>query len=172
MTLQSNRRAPSGARLVLSRSVLRLAACLLTATAALPVGAATLQDGLRRCAGLTDDHERLACYDALAAEFAATADTVPAADDALPRQSPPRGAKDEPAAPATPERLTARIERLDRRPRGEWVFHLSNGQTWTELETGRARYRPGMTVTIERTTLGGYILSTEAGRATRVRRVD
>ncbi len=171
MTLQTYRPAPSGARLVLLGPVPGLAAWLMAAAVSLPVSASTLEDGLRRCAAITDRVSRLACYDALAAGSAAPDDTSPGADDGFGRESLPRDVKDEPAAPAPPERLTARIERLEQQPRGERVFHLSNGQIWTELETGRARYRPGMSVTIERTTLGGYILSTDTGRATRVRRV-
>lgn len=69
--------------------------------------------------------------------------------------------------------MASRIERLERRPRGEYVFYLGNGQIWTELEKGRARYRAGMAVEIERTPLGAYILSTESGgQATRVKRLE
>jgi hypothetical protein len=73
---------------------------------------------------------------------------------------------------ASPPRITATIEAVERRPYGEHVFHLSNGQVWTELEPGRFRYRAGRAVTIERTPFGAYMLSTDAGRATRVRRLE
>jgi hypothetical protein len=58
------------------------------------------------------------------------------------------------------------------RPRGEYLFELDNGQTWTESSPGRGQYQAGMAVRIERTALGAYMLSTRSGRATRVRRLE
>lgn len=110
--------------------------------------------------------KRLACFDALAGRPGDRA----AAEHAFGGEDVHEAA---PAAPA-PEvgAISASIDRLQSRPFGERVFHLSNGQVWTELEPGRSRYRPGMAVTIERTTFGGYVLSTEGGRPSRVRRLE
>lgn len=171
-----------------------LPVAMLLAVSALPPSAAQaapgLETGLRACAELAADSARLACFDAL----------VPGADESDDPLLAERPAAENPAAEspveegpvADPERafgvetlpprvdsrgeavdaIESRIEGLQRRPYGEYVFELANGQRWTQLESGRARYRRGQAVTIERTTLGAYMLSTEAGRATRVRRLD
>ena len=69
--------------------------------------------------------------------------------------------------------ITATLSRTERRPFGEHVFYLSNGEVWTELEAGRNRYQIGTAIRIEATPVGGHILSTESGgRATRVKRLE
>lgn len=125
---------------------------------------ATFEARFRACTDLRDDSERLACFDAM----------TPAAAQADPErnfgvETLPTGFDAEGEAVDV---IASRIEGLQRRPHGQHVFELANGQRWTELESGRTRYRRGQRVTIERTTLGAYMLSTEQGRATRVRRLD
>ena len=137
---------------------------------------------MRDCAGLTDGTARLACFDALAerltgpdARMDQTASPSPAgpAPDARPATDTAPRVEPHPERAGAPEPaiVQAVIERLQQQPRGERVFHLSNGQIWVELEPGRRRYREGMNVTVERTTLGSHMLSTDSGRATRVRRL-
>jgi hypothetical protein len=122
---------------------------LLAVLAGAPAAALSDDHDLRRgvleCAGMPAEQRRLTCFDALAVR------AQEEAEEAV---------------------ISAVIQRLQRRPHGERVFHLGNGQIWTEVEPGRARYREGLEVRIERTPLGGYVLSTEAGRATRVRRLE
>jgi hypothetical protein len=106
-----------------------------------------LKSALHRCGEVATDEARLDCYDELLEiEFGANRTEMA-------------------------EFIESTIARLERRPRGEYVFLLENGQTWTEVSPGRAHYRPGMEVRVERTTMGGYMLSTDSGRATRVRRI-
>ena len=124
-------------------------ALLLAVLAGAPAAALSddhdLRRGMLECAGMRAERARLACFDAVAVRAQGEA------EDAV---------------------ISTVIQRLQRRPHGEQVFHLGNGQVWTEVEAGRARYREGVEVRIERTPLGGYVLSTEAGRATRVRRLE
>lgn len=158
------RPAPSGLR----RPAL-LVALLLTIAAAPARPAADPDAALARCAALDADGERLACYDALAGRPAA-----PAPDPAQRFGSEMLPAPEHSDAPrtATVDSLGAVLVGLTRRPHGEYVFELDNGQRWTELEPGRARFRRGQTVQIARTTLGAYMLSAPSGRATRVRRLE
>lgn len=129
---------------------------------------------LRACAAEADDAQRLVCFDALV-PVATSPEQPPAAPIAAnPERNfgvetlPPRfDAKGEAV-----DAITSRIDSLQRRPYGEYVFELANGQRWTQIESSRARYSNGQLVTIERTTLGAYMLSTDQGRATRVRRLD
>ncbi len=132
----------------------------LTVTAGVSAQSSAIVDRLERCGGIGDDVRRLACFDALAAELRPGR---PEHDPALVQEE---------SADAGDEAIAATIRRLEKRPFGEYVFHLSNGQVWTELEPGRARYRTGLEIRIESTVLGGHVLTTEAGRATRVRRLE
>jgi hypothetical protein len=108
-----------------------------------------LQQAMLTCAEIETGTARLECFDALALRL-----------------------RSEATGRAGPREVSASILRLEQRPHGERVFHLSNGQVWTELEAGRARYREGLAVRIEQTTFGAYMLSSAAGRATRVRRLE
>ncbi len=126
---------------------------------------------LAECRAIANVLPRLDCYDRLAnAEGRARRSdtptrTAPSVDDSFGRDAP---------ASADPplESVTSVVESVERRPRGEYVFRLENGQTWTELSPGRRRFEQGVTVEIRRTRLGGYMLTTDGARATRVRRLD
>jgi hypothetical protein len=131
----------------------------------------SLESGLADCATRRDDSVRLACFDAVVGRLGLGGQAT-VAD----REAAFGGEFLQRDEPLEPERgvssITASIEQLERRPRGERVFHLDNGQVWTELETGRSQYRQGMNVTVERTPSGSYMMSTDTGRATRVRRMQ
>ena len=144
------------------------------ACSAVPALAGAWRDEVLKCAGEVDDTARLACFDRALqghTKGATTAQPMPEADaaEAFGREALPARADE--ARPAV-DSIQTTIAALDRRPRGERVFTLANGQKWTELSAGRARYEEGLMVRIERTSVGGYMLSTQSGRATRVRRLE
>jgi hypothetical protein len=132
---------------------------------------AGIEQALGRCAAKADDQARLACFDVLTAGMRRAGESEKPSPEArfgsgaLPRQP----AKDEEAEVRS---VTATLVGLQQRPYGEHVFRLSNGQVWSEIEAGRSRYRTGVEVEIRRTAFGGYMLSTDGGRATRVRRIE
>lgn len=147
-------------------------ACLVMALLAwvsMPVGAKNLPlaDGLRRCAGESDEAKRLACFDALvstlpkveADQFGLTADI------ARKRDPVGEGHVDDAV-------LTGKILALRQGPRGEWIFTLDNQQVWdqTEAELSK-RFEVGETVHIEHGAMGSLWLAADKGRKTRVRRV-
>jgi len=157
--------------------------------------ASAFNEEMLRCAVIQSDETRLGCFDRVVGDLrgihrasAGEPDDLQAGsavgdsmEDATDRQGPsdetqvfgretmPNRAS---AIITGPTSIETGILRVRYRPRGEQIFELVNGQTWTELDVGRARYQPGMTVRIERTTFGGYMLSTGNGRAARVRRLD
>jgi hypothetical protein len=158
---------------------LTLAAVLLAA-AALESAFAAEDDLSKRIAACTreqDDTRRLACFDRAAAPKAAAervdADQVDATQtfgvqgSELARS---RGDSDTQQESA-PKRVTAKVTGLDKRPRGELVFTLDNGQVWAQKEAGA--YFPikvGDPVTILAGTLGSFRLVV-GNRATAVTRV-
>lgn len=146
------------------------------AAVASPASTAELSRQLEACRAILQDRRRLECFDAIdpgsraAQSPAAVTDSRDAQAERFGDEFLRRERADD---RAVVESISAVLKRVETRPRGEYVFYLDNGQVWTELEKGRARYRQGMAVDIERTPLGAYMLSTESGgRATRVKRLE
>ena len=129
-----------------------------------------LSDGLRRCAGETDEHLRLKCFDELAAsvpqlkrdQFGMTAAVAERKDQAA-------------AKPLliNPEVLDAKIAGLRQGSHGEYTFTLDNGQVWVEQE-----FRPGEhfsvgeAVQIRHGFMSSLWLSASDHRMTRVKRIS
>jgi len=138
-----------------------------------------LREQVLQCAALSAPEARLRCFDGLAGALRVEAGSDQAGDSASATAPNPQADFGRESLPSRSEDSRPAMVALDailvgviKRPRGEHVFELSNGQTWTEISPGRGSYQPGIEVRIERTTLGGYMLSTPNGRATRVRRVE
>lgn len=145
----------------------------------------------QQCATIDDDRQRLACYDGIyrapagpvaaagagatvAAEAATTA--VPPApvapsDDFGLTEAAKRARDPELAKETMPESITATVAAVGRRPAGELIVTLENGQVWTQVSVDqRARVAAGDSVTIRRAALGSFMLVTQSRYATRVRR--
>ncbi|MBX5462176.1 MAG: hypothetical protein IRZ28_13940 [Steroidobacteraceae bacterium] len=74
--------------------------------------------------------------------------------------------------PAGVDHIVAKVTSVSERPRGELLLKLDNGQTWTQTERRLGTLiKEGETVTISRGALGSFMLTSEAGVATRVRRL-
>jgi hypothetical protein len=73
---------------------------------------------------------------------------------------------------ATPKEIQAVVSGVARRPRGELVITLDNGQVWVQLEP-QAYYplEAGETVHISKGVLGSYLLTTPAKRGSKVTRI-
>jgi hypothetical protein len=150
------------------RALLGLATLLALATLAAQAATEPLAEGLRRCAGESDQPQRLACFDALAAtlprieadQFGLTADIARKRD------------------PATEHRaeeavLPGKIVALRQAPRGEWIFTLDNQQVWMQAESEQSkRFAVGEAVHIEHGAMGSLWLAADKGRKTRVKRIS
>jgi hypothetical protein len=149
-------------------------ACLLVMTllvwVSMPAEARTdpLADGLRRCAGETDQAKRLACFDALvttlpkveADQFGLTADIARKRDPVAERE-------------AEDAVLPGKILALRQGPRGEWIFTLDNQQVWDQQQAEPSkRFEVGEVVHIEHGAMGSLWLAADKGRKTRVKRIS
>ena len=130
-----------------------------------------------RCASVTDDAARLACYDAAFGKPAKIASASPDDDGATAREEfglsePEKRARRQEPADRTSS-ITGEIARLDHRPTGELVVSLADGPVWAQIESddSRARVKVGDPVTIRKATLGSYLLVGPDRIAVRVRRV-
>jgi hypothetical protein len=69
--------------------------------------------------------------------------------------------------------ITGQVAHLGRRPTGELVVNLADGQVWSQVESddSRSRVKVGDTVTIRKASLGSYLLVGPDRVAVRVKRV-
>jgi hypothetical protein len=153
---------------VLSKS-LRKAWILLAATC-LPALAGTdaLSDGLRRCAGETDQTQRLACFDALAAALPKVeADKFGMTADIAHKRAPTEDYSNK------KEVLASTIRALREGPRGELIFTLDNDQVWRQDQPSpNISFSVGESVRIEHGAMSSLWLAADHGRKTKVRRVS
>jgi len=143
---------------------------------------------LERCASITSDAARLACYDAVT--DVARGMAAPAAPPAASAASTGESARAEAAASPGVEAFGVEqvedraVEMLDEIHsrlvgefsgwRGNTVFRLENGQVWRQSDNGRLVFQADAPlVTIRRGAFGTYRLSVEGvNSAVRVRRVE
>lgn len=149
--------------------MIRVATVIVLACVCLPAYALPnpLAEGLRRCAGETDQAKRLSCFDSLAAalpkveadQFGLTADIAKKRDPVVER-------------PAVEETLTGTIKAMHTAPRGELVFVLDNQQVWIQAEVNsRIQFAVGETVHIEHGAMGSLWLAADKARKTKVKRI-
>lgn len=177
----------------LRRSTSGLTCSLLVLAASPDFAGAAGADTPQQCAMVSDDGDRLACYDrifrgktgsdapggpAAAAAGAATASGAVAAAASNPQQdfglteAAKRALDPERAKVEMPESVTGKVTAVGHRPTGELVVTLANGQVWLQIDSdSRAKVGVGQTVTIKKASLGSYLLIGPDKRATRVRRI-
>lgn len=138
----------------------------------------------RECVSVVEDAARLACYDAafgragsrspgaaLPAISAAEAAAQAKKDFGL-SEADKRALDPERAGPMQPESITGNVTAVRKRPTGEWVVTLGNGQVWVQAESDtKAIIRVGDEVTVRKAALGSFVLVSANRVAMRVRRV-
>jgi hypothetical protein len=158
---------------------LRASAALLSLVFVLGAGPTASAATPQECAAIAGDPARLACYDAIfrraagAGSSAAVAATAPnpEADFGL-TESAKRARDPEKVQEELPQSVTSKVTNVSRRPTGELVVTLENGQVWSQVTVDqRARVAAGDTVTVKKAALGSHLLVTAARYATNVRRV-
>lgn len=168
-----------------------LALALLAATTA-PVAAQPKSEGraaivqtLVDCRKLTDDAQRLACYDqaATALDQAEAKGDVVIVDREQARQvrrqafgfSMPsislfeRGETQEEI-----ENVTGAVKAARQNGAGKWVVELEDGAVWLQVDANELHKMPkaGMPVKIRQASMGSFLMSVDGQRAFRARRVE
>ncbi len=154
----------------------------------------SLEERIRVCAGEADDTRRLACFDREAGTLPETSEKISVEAEPAPaviaETAPPPVAESELTDDfgMTPElarskrageeevelrEISATVVRVSKRPRGELVVTLDNGQTWTEKNAEYGlRVKVGDTIVIKKGRVGGYRLVGRGNRASQVRRIE
>lgn len=141
----------------------------------------TAFDKLSECQEISSNETRLACYDERMAALRSATTTgevviveraqVDAAKRAVFGFSTPSlpsvfGGDEVASLETTLERATTAVD-------GSWVFHLTDGSTWRQIDNTRVsnpRNRHGEEVRVRKAALGSYFLNLGSSRAVRVRR--
>jgi hypothetical protein len=142
--------------------------------------------GIESCGSVTDDKERLACFDR---ELALQKTRKPTAPPVVVRSTPPKPElTPEQAMGLTPakileiqggpsstklNKLTVKIQGVSTNGYGREVFTLDNGQVWSQVEPdSKFSVQAGDTVVITRGALDSFFMSANAHMNTRVRRAQ
>ena len=132
----------------------RIGRVLMAAALMFPLAAAAaaIDERLQDCRATESDAERLACYDALAdgVETGEVVTRVVVEKNELPAE------------------IRGKVVELSRRPRGQWIITLDNGQVWLQKNADRTRIEVGDEVTIRRGVFGARRLFTDSDRGTAV----
>jgi hypothetical protein len=152
-----------------------------------PAGNPAALDQVYQCASITDQAQRLACYDSAVGRLreAQTSGDLVAVDRAQAQEvereafgfslpSLPRifGRGEDGAEPEFAE-MQLTLDRVVMRRDGTATFYMTNGQVWTQVDNENPRNaRAGGEVTIRRASLGSFLMSLRNGPALRVRRTQ
>jgi hypothetical protein len=154
--------------------------------------------GFESCGQVSDDKERLACFDhELALQKGRKQTAAPASATAPAAAGAPIVARSAPApAELTPEqamgltpakilqiqggtsatklnKLSVKVEGVSTNSSGREVFQLENGQVWSQVEPdSNFKVQPGDTVVLTRGALDSFFMSANTHMNTRVRRAQ
>ncbi|WP_293646889.1 hypothetical protein [Thiolapillus sp.] len=123
--------------------------------------------GWQNCRSISNDSERLACYDRYA--LALDKETAPPTTEeqkaafGLPQKSPAENLHD----------ISSRISKVETASRGKRILILENGQTWRQVgSSSQPRLAAGDTIVIEKGALGSFVLKKQgSNRSLRVKRI-
>ncbi len=154
--------------------------CLAMLCACLTLPAvASVEQSLQQCGQISNDKQRLACFDQLSASLntSQSQDKVASAD-ALSVTTPSESAVDRFGAKpketvSEPDEIKLTVASIDKSSRGALIMTFENGQIWRQLEVEHFSLRPGSKVTIKKAAFGSFLLQADGlSRSTRVRRVQ
>jgi hypothetical protein len=145
--------------------------------------AGDLRAAIASCHAVASTEDRLACFERLAEQGPATSTPRPAAAGSVQTApaappttedfglSPVQQAASAPVKPAKPTALTAKVAGLSTGPSGRGRVSLDNGQLWEMQDAADRLLAAGDTVTIQRASLGSFLLVTPSKVSHRVRRI-
>jgi hypothetical protein len=149
-------------RAVYRSLLLNLAACLPALA-----HAEKLDDALRRCASISDQTQRLGCFDALVSALPQVEADRFGMTAAIERTRDPHAVLTKDAV------LQGKIVGLAQAPGGEWSFTLDNRQVWVEAEPRpNVRFAVGEDVHIEHGAMSSLWLVADQHRRVRVKRLE
>ena len=142
--------------------------CVLVATL-LPVQSVLASEEaltvkVQQCSQITQDQDRLSCFDQLVTKKTRVATVLPKPD--LTAQQLDNFAKEHVEKSAEEKAneitsITLTISKLNKSPYGKWNINFSNGQKWKQKDSARLRLKEGDIVVLTKGILGSFFLQKE-----------
>lgn len=143
-----------------------------------------LMNALSDCSKISKDNQRLSCFDILAASNVKPLSTVIVLNEPVSKQEPIKLKAAENIDDFSkqhlkknkqeqgPESITAKISKLNKRLRGQWIIDLENGQQWQQKDDAKIKLALGDAVLLTKGSMGAVYLSKEGShRNIRVKRL-
>jgi hypothetical protein len=151
-----------------------MSALLCAAVHVRTADAAAVPDALRTCTQVTDNDQRLSCFDREMAREIAQSDSLlgltPQQEHRLAVEAAKQSGAPPPAIAPKPQ-VSGTIARVVRRADGRALITLDNGQVWLQGEAyERFDAQPGETVLVRSGVLGSFYMHAASGADTRVTR--
>jgi hypothetical protein len=173
----------SRSSIVAARAAAGLVTAIPLAAAAPPPAGAPATRAVVACRALTDDTQRLACYDkavAAMSEAEKTGDLLTidrAQRQAVRRQAfglslPSFTLFDKGEKPEEADRITVKLASARQDPYRRWILKLEDGAVWLQTDDNELSNEPhaGSTVEIRKGALGSFFMKVDGQPAIRVRR--
>jgi len=159
--------------------------CTIISTGVLATNTSALVDGLSHCMQVSDDQERLACFDQLSNQNIITPlsttseaqvkEVVPIIENTELAEAKRIDdfAKETLKQPKEAvEGITAIVSGLKKLIRGQWVIDLENGQKWQQTDTTILKLAVGDSIYLEKGSFGSvYLFKEGLNRNIRVKRL-
>lgn len=138
---------------------------------------ASVEQSLQQCVQITNDTQRLACFDELSASINTANIQIEVATPATSSVPSPSGsavdrfgAKPKEAI-NEPDEIKLTVASINKSPRGALIITFENGQIWRQVEVERFTLYSGNNVIIKKAAFGSFLMQAEGfNRSTRVRR--
>ncbi len=144
----------------------------------------SLLDDLSTCLNISNDNQRLACFDQLANSSVTVLSPIKMSDESLSKieQIKLEEAKKiddfskedlkKTEEEKGPDSITATISKVKQLIRGEWVVYLENGQKWQQQDSARIKLKVGDSIRLNKGSLGAvYLFKEGSHRNIRVKRL-
>jgi hypothetical protein len=145
---------------------------------------AKLVDRLSMCTSISNDGERLTCFDKLASNTVVNLTTEQESDKLVSQVKQAEREEAQKIADFSKEdikktgddielvSITGTISKLQKLLRGQWVISLKNGQKWQQTDTSRLNLKVGNDIRLQKGSLGSVYLFVEGShRSIRVKRL-
>jgi len=143
-----------------------------------------LAEGLSNCLNISDDEQRLVCFDQLAHNNITVSAPIKVSDESVSKieQVELEESKQvddfseehliKTAEEKGPESIIATISSVKQLVRGQWVFYFENGQKWQQQDATKIKLKVGESVRLKKGSMGVvYLFKEGSHRNIRVKRL-
>lgn len=157
---------------------------LLISTSTYASSSTKLVDGLSMCIKISNNGERLACFDKLAGNTIIHLSTEQDTDKLVSQIKQAEREEAQKIADFSkedikktgddkePDSISGTISKLQKLLRGQWLIYLKNGQKWQQTDTAKLNLKVGSDIRLQKGSMGAvYLFVAGSQRSIRVKRL-